>query len=74
MNANGFKLKVGKFRLYVRKKFFTQSGEALEQIAQRSCECPYPGGAEGQLRWDPGQPDLGVSNPVHSRGLEPDSI
>jgi len=26
--------------------------------AQRSCGCPIPGGAQGQVGWDPGQPDL----------------
>ena len=40
---NGFKLKEGKFELDFRKKFFTQSSEALQKAAQ-NCGCPIPGG------------------------------
>ena len=32
---NGFKLKASRFRLDMKKKFFTQSGETLERAAQR---------------------------------------
>ena len=42
---NNSQLKEGRFRLDVRGKFFTESGEMLEQVAQRDCECPVPGGA-----------------------------
>ena len=39
--GNCFKLKEGRFRLDIRKKsFYNQSGEALEQIAQRGGRCP----------------------------------
>ena len=30
----------------------------LEQAAQRGCGCPIPGGVQGQVGWDPGQPGL----------------
>ena len=35
-----------------------ESGEVLEQAAQRGCGCPVPGGVQDQVGWGPGQPDL----------------
>jgi len=41
--------KEGKFRSDIRKKFFyTEVGEAVAQAVQRNCECPIPGGVQGQ--------------------------
>ncbi|KAK4817899.1 hypothetical protein QYF61_002283 [Mycteria americana] len=40
------KLKEGRFRLYIRKTFFT-----MRVVAQRSCGCPIPGIVQGQVGW-----------------------
>jgi len=59
-----------RFRLDFRKKFFIQNGEALAQVAQKSCGCPIPGGVQGKAGWGPGQPDLVDGVPIHGRELE----
>ena len=35
-----------------------ESGEVLEQAAQRGCGCPIPGGVQGHVGWGSGQPGL----------------
>lgn len=51
-----------------------QSGEVLEQPAQRTCGCPVPGGVHGQVGWGPGQSrvvlDMEVGGPACSGGAE----
>jgi len=34
--------------------------------AQRSCGCPIPEGAQGQIRRGPGQPELMDGSPAHA--------
>jgi len=46
----------------------------MEQVAQRSCGCSVLGGVQGQVGWDPEQPDLVAGNPAHSRRLELDGL
>jgi len=49
--SNGFNLKEGSFRLGFTRKFL-ECGEALEQVAQRSCGCPSPGDVPSKVGWD----------------------
>ena len=53
---------------------YYESGEVLEQAAQRSCGCLIPGGVQSQFGWGPGQPGLGlnveVGGPACCGGLE----
>ena len=43
-----------------------EGGEALEQAAQRGCGCPVPGGVQGQVGWNPGQPGLALNMEIGS--------
>ncbi|KAK4824583.1 hypothetical protein QYF61_016828 [Mycteria americana] len=36
---------------YKEEIFHYEGGEALEQVAQRSCACPIPGSVQGQAGW-----------------------
>ena len=63
-------LKQGRFRLDIRREFFTRGGDALEQVVQGGCGCPIPGGIRGQAGCGSGQPGVVVGDPAHSRGVE----
>ncbi|KAK4810510.1 hypothetical protein QYF61_004290 [Mycteria americana] len=45
-------------------------GETLEQVAQRSCECPITGSVQGQVGWGFEQPDLVKDVPAHVSQME----
>jgi len=34
---------------YKKEMLYCEGGEALEQVAQRSCGCPLPGNVQGQV-------------------------
>jgi len=46
-----------------------EGGEALGQVAQRSCGCPLPGSVQGQIGWSFEHPALVEGVPAHGRGV-----
>jgi len=51
MKQNGLKLHQGTFRLKIRKIFFTESGQTLEQAAQGSGGVTIPGDVKKTFRY-----------------------
>jgi len=47
----------------------SEGGEALAQVAQRSCGCPIPGDVQGQVGWGTGQLDLVGGTTAYDRGV-----
>jgi len=47
--SNGFKLREGRFKLDIRKKFVSDGGETLERVAQRGSGGPIPRNIQGQV-------------------------
>ena len=46
-----------------------EGGEALAQVAQRSCGCPLPARVQGQVGRGFGQPGLVEGVPARGRGV-----
>jgi len=66
---NDLKLKEGRFRLDVKRKLFTKRVVRPWHCCPEGCGCPIPGGAQGQVGWGPGQPELvGGSQPMAGVG------
>jgi len=63
------KLKEGRSRLDVRKKFFAQGALRHWHSCPESCGCPFPGGALGWVGWGPAQRELVGGNPAHGGGV-----
>jgi len=59
-HENDFKLKEGRFRLYMRKEFFNKGDEALKQVAQRRSGNSILGDTQGQAGGGSEQIDLAV--------------
>ena len=62
----------------LREILYSEGGEALAQVAQRSCGCPIPGDVQCLFGRGSGQSDLvldlAVGNPSCGMGLDPDDL
>jgi len=54
---------------YRQEILYSEGGEALAPVAQRSCGCPCPGSIQGQVGWGFEQPGLVEGVPAHGRGV-----
>jgi len=59
---------------YKQEIIYFEGGEALAHVAQRSCGCPLPGSAQGQVGRGLEHPGLVEAVPAHGRGLEPEEL
>jgi len=53
---------------YIKEILSYYGGEALAQVAQRSCGCPLPGSVQGQVGWGFRHPGLVEGVPAHGSG------
>jgi len=54
---------------YKQEILYVEGDDAMEQVAQRSCGCPLPGGVQRQVEWGFEQPGLVEGVPAHGRGV-----
>jgi len=54
---------------YKEEILHSEGGEALAQVAQRSCGCPLPGRVQGQVGRGFEQPALVEGVPARGRGV-----
>jgi len=54
--------------------FYDDSGETLEQAAQRGGRCLIPGNIQNQAGWCSEQPGLFEDVPAHCRGVGLDDL
>lgn len=67
--GKGFKLKESRFRLAIRKKnIYSEDGEVLKQVAQRTYGCLVPEDVQGQITWSSELPGLVEGVSANGRG------
>jgi len=57
--GSGHKLKHRRFPLNIKKHFYCEGGQALAEVAQRSCGISILGGVQKAPGHGPGQPAVG---------------
>ena len=67
MRGKDFELKYVKYKLDDRRKFFPQRAVRRWHSCPEKLWCPIPVGAQGQVGWGPGQPELVGGSPAHGR-------
>jgi len=72
--GNGFKLKEGRFRLYVKNNFFTQRALRPWHSCPEKLWCPIPGDIQSQVGWGSGQPEPVCGSPAHGREEQPGNL
>ena len=72
--GNGLKINGGRFRVDIRGKFFTKREVRCWNRLPREVVDALSLSHQGQVGWDPEQPDLVGGNPADCRGLELDNL
>ena len=69
MTDKGESLLEMRFKVKIRRKFFTQRAVRHWHSCPEKLWCPIAGGAQGQVGWGPGQPEMVGGSPAHGTGV-----